>query len=210
MRRKAQIEKQVADQASRVVSVLGRFQYWDGRQVTERARFLRRFFHGNALLASELILAGALSKLSPAELAEAASWIEGSGRSGRGRRIPSLPGHLHSVHRTVTATDRKVRRAEQDNLIDISTGLGPMENLGLIYRAMLGDSLTELCADYGLDPGDLYGRLTETRMWLRQLEGALMSSGLDPQLLETSKAARVVLSERAGTVGFTPATEGLL
>lgn len=210
IRRKAQIERQVADQAGRVEAVLARFQYWDGRKVTERARFLRRFFHGNALLASELILSGALTKLTPAELAEAASWIEGSGRSGRGRRIPSLPGHLQSVHRVVTTTDRKVRRVEQDNLIDISTGLGPLEILGLIYRAMLGDSLTELCADYGLDPGDLYGRLTETRMWLRQLEGALTASELDPQLLATSKIARAMLSEKAGTVGFTPATEGLL
>ncbi|MCS7001951.1 MAG: hypothetical protein NZ518_03785, partial [Dehalococcoidia bacterium] len=203
-RRRAQIDSDTAREARRLESVLGRFGYWDGRRVTERAAFLRRFFHGNALLTSELVIAKLLSGLDPAELAEAASWLEGGGRAGRGRRPPTLPAALQQRYRAILAEHRAIERVEEDHGLAVSAGLGPTANHGLVLRATRGESLTELCAHYALDPGDVYGRLTETEMWLRQLEGALTASGFDPELALASKRARVLLRLRAGSVGFTP------
>lgn len=204
IRRRAQIESEIVDHARRLESVLGRYGYWDGRQVTSRARFLRRFFHGNALLTSELVLEGVLSNVTATELAEVASWLEGGGRTGRGRRPYVLPPRLTQLYRIILSKSRSIERVEHDNLLSVSAGLGPPAIHGLVWRAVRGESLAKLCDHYAVDPGDVYGRLTDTAMWLRQLESAVLSSGLDPALAEVARSARHVLAERAGSVGFTP------
>jgi superfamily II RNA helicase len=207
IRRRAQIENEIVDHARRLESVLGLYGYWDGERVTPRAAFLRRFFHGNALLTSELVISGALSGVLATELAEAACWLEGGGRTGRGRRAYILPPRLTQLYRTILGQARRVERLEHDNLLSVSAGLGPPAIHGLVWRAVRGESLAKLCEHYAVDPGDVYGRLTDTAMWLRQLEHALLASGLDPALAEVARTARHLLAERAGSVGFTPATE---
>ncbi|GIW08868.1 MAG: hypothetical protein KatS3mg060_3673 [Dehalococcoidia bacterium] len=207
IRRRAQIENEIVDHARRLESVLGLYGYWDGTRVTPRAAFLRRFFHGNALLTSELVISGALSGILATELAEVACWIEGGGRTGRGRRAYTLPPRLIYLFRKVSTLSRKIERLEHDNLLSVSAGLGPPAIHGLVWRAVRGESLAKLCEHYAVDPGDVYGRLTDTAMWLRQLENALLASGLDPALAEVARTARQLLAERAGSVGFTPAIE---
>lgn len=207
IRRRAQIESEIVDHARRLESILGRYGYWDGAQVTPRARLLRRFFHGNALLTSELVLEGVLSKVTATELAEVASWLEGGGRTGRGRRPWVLPPRLTQLYRIILGKSRSIERLEHDNLLAVSAGLGPPAIHGLVWRAVRGESLAKLCDQYAVDPGDVYGRLTDTAMWLRQLESAVLASGLDPALAEVAGAARQLLAERAGSVGFTPVTE---
>ncbi|MFN8534957.1 MAG: DEAD/DEAH box helicase [Dehalococcoidia bacterium] len=209
VRRRAQIEQEIADHARRLESMLGMYGYWDGQRVTSRATFLRRFFHGNALLTSELVISGALSGILATELAEIACWVEGGGRTGRGRRPFTFPPRLTQLYRTILAQSRKIERLEQDNLLSVSTGLGPPAVHGLVWRAVRGESLAKLCDHYALDPGDVYGRLTDTAMWLRQLEGALVQTGLDPALADVARTARAILADRAGSVGFTPAAESL-
>jgi superfamily II RNA helicase len=208
-RRRAQIEREVVERAQRLESVLALFGYWDGERVTRRAAFLRRFFHGNALLTSELVIAGTLSGVLAMELAEAASWIEGGGRTGRRRRPYQLPPRLAALYRQVHALSRRIERVEWENELSVSSGLGPAALHGLVWRAVRGESLARLCEHYALDPGDVYARLTETAMWLRQLESALLASGLDPALADVARTAHALLIERAGLVGFTPATEAL-
>jgi hypothetical protein len=94
--------------------------------------------------------------------------------------------------------DQQVRRLESQAELQISNGLGPSTAHGLVLRAVRGEPLLALADFYQLDAGDIYGRLTETEMWLRQLEGALLVSGLDDDLAQTSRRARHLLRERAG------------
>ena len=148
--------------------------------LTVRGRLLRAIFHPAGMMICELLFSGALSELSPAELAEVVSWFTfDSDRSLRNSLL--LPSQLVQARRQALRIQRSVQEFEDDQGLRMSPGImDAFHSVALNWAR--GSSLSGLLRRIDLAEGDLLVTLNQTIDLLQQTQGAL-SQTLDARQL---------------------------
>ena len=140
-------------------------------ELTVRGRLLRGLFHPAGLVLSELILAGVLNELGPAELAEVVSWFTFDDDRSM-RNLNTLPRRLFGIRHEVYRVLRVVQSVEYNEDVVLSPGIAD-DFFGIALNWWRGMSLGGLLRRVDLAEGDLLVSLNQTIDLLQQLQSAV-------------------------------------
>jgi ATP-dependent RNA helicase HelY len=155
-----------------IINVLRSFNYIDPNdRLTIKGRLLRGIFHPAGILFTELIQAIPLERLTPAELAELASWFAfDDDRPVRNRN--TLWRQLAMLRREVYQVIGRVQMAELEMGLDVSSGINDAFH-GVALHWWRGASLASLQRYIDLAEGDLLVILNQTIDLLQQVQAAV-------------------------------------
>jgi superfamily II RNA helicase len=155
-----------------IISVLRSLSYIDPHdRLTIKGRLLRGIFHPAGILFTELIQAIPLERLTPAELAELASWFAfDHDRPVRNRN--TLWRQLAMLRREVYQVIGRVQMAEIDMSLDVSPGINDAFH-GVALHWWRGAPLASLQRHIDLAEGDLLVILNQTIDLLQQVQAAV-------------------------------------
>ena len=139
--------------------------------LTVKGRLLRAIFHPAGMIVTELIVSGALSGLSPAELAEAVSWFTYDDDRPL-RNYARLPHRLFQVRREVFATEMRVLSLEQEEGLELSPRISDQFH-SIALNWSNGFTIAGLLRRVDLAEGDLLVTLNQTIDLLQQLQSAV-------------------------------------
>jgi ATP-dependent RNA helicase DOB1 len=192
--------------------VLRKLGYLDeGGVVSAKGRVAAEVASADGLLVTELMYGGALSLLTPAQLAALAScliWREkgasdgggGGGGGGGGRPAPKLPDELAAAHAALRDTARRVARVEaeyglRDDVDDYVAGFSG-ELMTLVAAWAGGARFSDLLAARGphnaLFEGSVVRAIRRIEELLRQLAAGAAGVG-EAALAATCTAAAAAL-----------------
>ncbi|HEU5369345.1 MAG TPA: DEAD/DEAH box helicase, partial [Ktedonobacterales bacterium] len=155
-----------------IITVLHSLNYIDPNdRLTIKGRLLRGIFHPAGILFTELIQAIPLEHLTPAELAELASWFAfDDDRPVRNRN--TLWRQLAMLRREVYQVIGRVQMTEIDMSLDVSPGINDAFH-GVALHWWRGASLASLQRYIDLAEGDLLVILNQTIDLLQQVQAAV-------------------------------------
>ncbi len=155
-----------------IITVLRSLNYIDPNdRLTIKGRLLRGIFHPAGILFTELIQAIPLERLTPAELAELASWFAfDDDRPVRNRN--TLWRQLAMLRREVYQVIGRVQMTEIEMGLDVSPGINDAFH-GVALHWWRGASLASLQRYIDLAEGDLLVILNQTIDLLQQVQAAV-------------------------------------
>ncbi len=167
----------------RMVRTLEDLGHVERGKLTEKAAMLANIFHPSGLIIVELLWAGHLDKLAPAEVAEVISWFAYDRDTVFTNRL-LLPNHLWRLRSRVAEIESYVVRTEARNRLRLTPGIqGNFQ--GLAYFWAMGVGFDELLSKVALSEGDVISTFNKTIDLLNQILDMLRKVSPDHVLTYT-------------------------
>ncbi len=156
-------------QFDRVLKVLERLGYVKGFSLTERGERLARIYGEGDVLVAEMIAEGLLHGLVPPEVAALVSTLVYDARERQPRSVELPTGTMAARYGRLQDLWRRVRRAEESNLVELCRELDPGFT-ATAFQWAEGKPLEDVLAETDMAPGDFVRTCKQLLDLLRQIE----------------------------------------
>ncbi len=159
----------LARQFDRVLKVLERLGYVDGFRLTEKGKKLTRIYGEGDLLLVEALSAGVLDQLTPPGVAAVVSTLVYESRERNPRPAEMPTPELRERHADLARIWRDVRKAEQEQSVELSREL-EVGFASAAFHWAEGKALEDVLAEIDMAPGDFVRTSKQLSDLLRQIE----------------------------------------